>query len=118
MWTQAAAPGDADAAGFTDVTELDRTVEFAAVTRAWIEQWELHRDELAALLGIGVVDERQAERRAQLAAIEDGGPAALAVHRSAPIARAAPLASRRTGRQLRAETHQTAASRRTPSSAT
>ena len=61
-----------DAAGFTDVNELDCTAEFAAVTRAWIEQWDLHYEELAALLGKGVVDERQADRRAQLAATEDG----------------------------------------------
>ena len=61
-----------ETAGFTAVTELDRTVEFAEATRAWIEQWELHHNELAAMLGEEAVNERQAERRAQLAAIEDG----------------------------------------------
>jgi hypothetical protein len=60
------------AAGFTGVTETDFTDEFAAVTRAWMGQWDLHHDELVALLGEPAVEERQAERRAQLGAIEDG----------------------------------------------
>ena len=61
-----------EAAGFVDVAEIDFTSEFAAATGAWMEQWALHHDEMAALLGETVVDERQAERRGQLAAIEDG----------------------------------------------
>jgi hypothetical protein len=61
-----------EAAGFTDVTETDCTAEFGVVTRAWMEQWEQHRDPLVGLMGEGVVDERQADRRAQLGAIEDG----------------------------------------------
>jgi hypothetical protein len=60
------------AAGFQHVTETDCTAEFAAVTRAWIDQWESHHQHLVALLGKRAVDERQAERRAQLRAIEDG----------------------------------------------
>jgi hypothetical protein len=60
------------AAGFTWVTETDFTDEFAAVTRAWIRQWDLHHDELVALLGEPAVEVRQAERRAQLGAIEAG----------------------------------------------
>ncbi len=61
-----------EAAGFSQVAETDCTAEFAAVTRAWIHQWEANREDLVALLGEPEVDERQAERRAQLRAIEDG----------------------------------------------
>ena len=61
-----------EAAGFQHVTETDCTAEFAAVTRAWIHQWEAHRQHLVALLGKQAVDERQTERRAQLRATEDG----------------------------------------------
>ena len=58
--------------GLTEVAETDLTAEFAVVTRAWIQQWDVHRDAVAALLGEPAVDERQAERRAQLRAIDDG----------------------------------------------
>jgi hypothetical protein len=61
-----------EAAGFTQVTETDCTAEFAATTRGWLNHWEANRDDLNALLGDHVVAERQAERRAQLRAIEDG----------------------------------------------
>jgi len=61
-----------EAAGFIDVTETDFTAEFAVVMRAWMDQWERHHDELAEMLGEKVVEQRQAERRAQLGAIEDG----------------------------------------------
>ena len=59
-------------AGFTAIEEVDRTADFAAVARAWIEQWDRHHDDLVALLGAAAVEQRQQERRAQLAAIEDG----------------------------------------------
>ena len=61
-----------EAAGFADVTETDWSADFATSTRGWTEQWDAHHDELAAALGPAAVDERQAERRAQLRAIEDG----------------------------------------------
>ena len=61
-----------NAAGFQHVTETDCTAEFAVVTRAWIDQWEAHHQHFVALLGEQAVDERQAERRAQLRATEDG----------------------------------------------
>lgn len=61
-----------EAAGFTQVTETDCTAEFAAVSRAWIHQWEANHAELVALLGEPAVVERQAGRRAQLRAAEDG----------------------------------------------
>ena len=59
-------------AGFVEVTETDYTAEFASVTRAWLEQWDAHRPDLVALLGATAVDGRQAERLAQLHAIDDG----------------------------------------------
>jgi hypothetical protein len=59
-------------AGFTAIEERDRTAEFSAVARAWIEQWDRHHDDLVALYGAAAVEERQRERRLQLAAIEDG----------------------------------------------
>ena len=61
-----------EAAGYTQVTETDSTAEFAAVTRAWIQHTDANHDDLAALLGQVTVEERQADRRAQLRAIEDG----------------------------------------------
>lgn len=61
-----------EAAGFTQVTETDCTAEFAVTTRGWLDHWEADHDDLVALLGKQVVAERQAERRAQLRAIEDG----------------------------------------------
>jgi hypothetical protein len=61
-----------EAAGFTHVTETDCTPEFAATTRAWTHQWDANQDYLVALLGKHAVAARQAERRAQLRAIEDG----------------------------------------------
>ncbi len=61
-----------EAAGFSQVTETDYTPEFAATTRAWIHQWDANHFDLVALLGEQVVQQRQAERRAQLHAIEDG----------------------------------------------
>ena len=60
------------AAGFTGVTEIDCTADFAATTRAWLRQWDANHQDLVALLGEQAVADRQAERRAQLRAIEDG----------------------------------------------
>jgi SAM-dependent methyltransferase len=61
-----------ESAGFTKVREMDCTEEFATVARAWIAQWDNHRASLVCALGEQVVEERQAGRRAQLRAIEDG----------------------------------------------
>jgi hypothetical protein len=61
-----------EAAGFTQITETDFTTEFAAVSRAWIRQWEDNHNHLVALLGEPAVAQRQADRRAQLRATEDG----------------------------------------------
>jgi hypothetical protein len=59
-------------AGFTDIEERDDTAEFAVVARDWIEQWNRHHDDVVALHGAAAVEQRQQERRIQLAAIEDG----------------------------------------------
>jgi cyclopropane fatty-acyl-phospholipid synthase-like methyltransferase len=59
-------------AGFTQVREIDRTKEFERVARAWVEQWDLHRADLVSTFGERDVAERQAARRAELRAIEDG----------------------------------------------
>jgi hypothetical protein len=59
-------------AGFADIDEIDVTAAFAVTARAWLRESEAHREELAALEPPGAFDERQRERRAQLAAIDDG----------------------------------------------
>jgi hypothetical protein len=61
-----------EAAGFTQVTETECTAEFAAVTVAWLRHWEANHEALVALHGEPFVEERQARRRAQLRAVEDG----------------------------------------------
>ncbi len=65
-------PGLLAAAGFIDVTEENCTAAFASAARGWIEQNEMRRHELVALIGEASFIERQAERRVQLAAVEDG----------------------------------------------
>ncbi|GAC1534147.1 MAG: hypothetical protein NVS3B1_28650 [Marmoricola sp.] len=59
-------------AGFIEITETDCTAKFAAVTRAWIDQWELHRADLEALWGAAEVDDRQRGRKACLRALDAG----------------------------------------------
>ena len=61
-----------EVAGFTQVTETDCSAAFAAATRAWIQHWDANHNDLVALLGEQAFQERQAERRAQLRATEDG----------------------------------------------
>lgn len=60
-----------DTAGFVDIEEFDVTSAFLATARTWIEQYEDHTGELAALEPAGAFEARQRERRVQLAAIED-----------------------------------------------
>lgn len=61
-----------EAAGFVDVRVEDRTDEFAQTTRAWLVESVSRADGLRTVLGDAVFDERQADRTAQLRAIEDG----------------------------------------------
>jgi hypothetical protein len=60
------------AAGFVDIGETDLTADFLQVARAWIRESDAHRDGLVELLGAADFEERQAERRTQLRAVEEG----------------------------------------------
>ncbi len=59
-------------ARFADVAELDVTPAFRATAAAWLAEFETHVDELARLEPPGAFAQRQADRRAMLAAIDAG----------------------------------------------
>jgi hypothetical protein len=59
-------------AGFEDVTELDVTPEFRATAAAWLAEAAAHAEELARLEAPGAFAQRQADRRAMVAAIDAG----------------------------------------------
>jgi hypothetical protein len=59
-------------AGFGDITELDVTPEFRATAAAWLAEAAAHAEELAPLEPAGAFEQRQADRRAMLAAIDAG----------------------------------------------
>ena len=59
-------------AGFGDITELDVTAAFRATATAWLAESESHAVELARLEPPGAFPQRQADRRAMLAAIDTG----------------------------------------------
>ena len=59
-------------AGFVDIEEIDCTAEFAQTARAWLEQWDSHREHLIDLQGVTEFEQRQHDRRAQLRAVEEG----------------------------------------------
>jgi hypothetical protein len=59
-------------AGCAVVVARDVTEDFLATARAWLGASEAHAAELAALEPPGGFEERQADRRAVVAAIEDG----------------------------------------------
>jgi len=59
-------------AGFTGVTEVDLTPAFCATAAAWLAESEAHAGELARLERPGTFQQRQADRRAMLAAIDAG----------------------------------------------
>jgi hypothetical protein len=59
-------------AGFADVTEVDVTPAFRATAAAWLAEWESHADELAQLEPPGAFEQRLADRRALLAAVDAG----------------------------------------------
>ena len=59
-------------AGFIEVTETDYSAEFAAVTRAWIDQYDLHRADMEAIWGKADVEDRQRGRRGYLRVVEAG----------------------------------------------
>jgi hypothetical protein len=60
------------AGGFRDITELDVTPAFRATAAAWLAESEAHTTELALLEPPGAFAQRQADRRAMLAAIDAG----------------------------------------------
>lgn len=70
------APGDhvdlLRAAGFTGIAERDLTADFIETTKSWLRELDAHAEELAPLQPAGAFEERQRERRAMLAATEDG----------------------------------------------
>ena len=60
------------AVGFTEIWATDCTGTYATVASAWVEQRDKYRSELSASLGEGGFEERQADGRAKVRAIEDG----------------------------------------------
>lgn len=60
------------AAGFRDITEFDVTPTFARTAAAWLAETEPHAEELAGLEPPGAFEQRQADRRSMLAAIQAG----------------------------------------------
>ena len=59
-------------AGFTDIDALDLTAAFATTARAWLTESEANADRLAEADSRPAFEQRQRERRKQLAAIEGG----------------------------------------------
>jgi hypothetical protein len=59
-------------AGFGDITETDVTPQFRATAAAWLAETAPHAQELARLEPPGAFEQRQADRRAMLAAIDAG----------------------------------------------
>jgi len=59
-------------AGFVDIDLLDVTAAFATTARAWLTEADAHAAALAAVEAPGAFEERQRERRTQLAAIDGG----------------------------------------------
>lgn len=59
-------------AGFVDVAERDLTAEFIDTTRAWLRELDARAESLAAEQPEGAFEQRQVERRAMLAATEEG----------------------------------------------
>ncbi len=59
-------------AGFTDVTAVDLTDEYASTQRRWIAAFERHSLAIRRVIGEDEFDERIAVRHQTLRAIEDG----------------------------------------------
>jgi hypothetical protein len=60
------------AAGFGEVSEVDVTAAFRTTAAAWLAHSAAHADQLARLEPTGAFAQRQADRRAMLAAIDGG----------------------------------------------
>jgi hypothetical protein len=59
-------------AGFTSVRETDLTGQFLETARAWYDGRQSHEAELRASCGDAWFEDRQADSRAMIPAIEDG----------------------------------------------
>ena len=59
-------------ARFVEITETDVTVAYRRTQQAWLDEWTVHEEELAARLTAELVEKRQDERRKTLAAIDAG----------------------------------------------
>jgi hypothetical protein len=59
-------------AGFRSVKEIDLTAEFIVCARAWYEGREAREPELRATFGDTWFEDRQADSRAMIPAIEEG----------------------------------------------
>jgi hypothetical protein len=59
-------------AGYVDIVHIDCTAEFGRVARAWLDQYDGHREAIVATLGAAAFEERQAARRLLVRAIDEG----------------------------------------------
>ena len=59
-------------AGFTDIEAVDVTAAYHETQLAWHDRWAARKDDVVDVVGEQLYDERQAERRSTLAAIEEG----------------------------------------------
>ena len=59
-------------AGFSDISQRDLTPEYRATAAAWLRGWERHAEELAAIEGHDVVNERLTGWRDGIAAVDAG----------------------------------------------
>ena len=59
-------------AGFTDIEAVDATAAYHETQLGWLDRWADRKEALMGTLGEQLYDERQAERRSTLAAIEEG----------------------------------------------
>jgi hypothetical protein len=59
-------------AGFADIEAVDVTPAYHETQRAWHDRWSDRKEDVVAMLGEELYDERQAERRSTLTAIEEG----------------------------------------------
>lgn len=65
-------PSLLDSAGFTDVDEIDVTDDYRATLLRWLIATERREPAIRAVTGDEFFDERTANRRRSLAAIDDG----------------------------------------------
>jgi hypothetical protein len=59
-------------AGFTDIEAVDVTAAYHETQLAWHDRWAARKDDIVEVVGEQLYDERQAERRSTLAALEEG----------------------------------------------